>query len=185
MERLLHGLSACVRSAWVALPCPLSIADASTMDDPHPRDGGFLRWERVERLWPRLPLLPLALFALWGLGVLAVQAAGSADLCHVRRWTGHPCPTCGSTRMLYALLEGDVPRALSLNPLVFLSAAALLAFGIALLLLRVGWRLRPVLLTTRRRVLVLTALLIAALAANWVYLDRTLPPPPVVTQSAD
>ena len=43
--------------------------------------------------------------------------------CLFRAVTGIECPTCGTTRSLMALLVGDVPRALAVNPLV-----ALLAF---------------------------------------------------------
>jgi hypothetical protein len=43
--------------------------------------------------------------------------------CHFREWTGMPCLTCGSTRMLDALLAGDFVEAVMWNPLVFLGLA--------------------------------------------------------------
>ncbi len=45
--------------------------------------------------------------------------------CTFHRLTGHPCLTCGTTRLLLALARGHVGEALAWNPLV---AAGLLAF---------------------------------------------------------
>ena len=44
-------------------------------------------------------------------------------VCHFREWTGMPCLTCGSTRMLDALLAGNFVEAVMWNPLVFLTLA--------------------------------------------------------------
>ena len=43
--------------------------------------------------------------------------------CHFREWTGIPCLTCGSTRMIDALLSGSLLEAAAWNPLVFLGLA--------------------------------------------------------------
>lgn len=39
---------------------------------------------------------------------------------------GIPCPACGSTRSSYALIQGDVKKALYWHPLIFLSLAILI-----------------------------------------------------------
>lgn len=57
--------------------------------------------------------------------------------CPLRTITGIPCPMCGMTRGVTALVHGDFARALLLNP------ASYLAVALALLLL-VQWRTRKV-----------------------------------------
>jgi len=72
----------------------------------------------------------------WALfGLLAAAAVGAAVLWHVNPneagnplppcpslWlTGLFCPGCGTTRALHALLHGDLPGALAMNPLMVLS----------------------------------------------------------------
>ena len=91
-------------------------------------------------------------------------------VCFFREWTGLPCPTCGSTRMVDALLSGNVLEALSWNPLVFLGmvvfvpwvllTATRVAFGLP------GWR---IVLARRERVGLWIAAAVA-LVAGWAYL---------------
>jgi len=87
----------------------------------------------------------------WALfGLLAAAAVGAAVLWHVNPneagnplppcpslWlTGLFCPGCGTTRALHALLHGDLPGALAMNPLMVLSlppVAVLLAHELQLL----------------------------------------------------
>jgi Protein of unknown function (DUF2752) len=90
--------------------------------------------------------------------------------CRFREWTGVPCATCGSTRMIEALLHGRILEAAAWNPLVFCGvvllcswcalSAARLAFGLP------AWRL--VVGPWERRALGL--LLVAAVAADWIYI---------------
>ena len=47
-------------------------------------------------------------------------------LCTFRRITGMPCPFCGGTRSVGALLEGRFLDALTLNPLGYVSAILIL-----------------------------------------------------------
>ena len=42
--------------------------------------------------------------------------AGFAPGCVLRKTTGFHCPGCGMTRATYALLHGDLPAAVSFNP---------------------------------------------------------------------
>lgn len=133
-------------------------------------------------------------FASWGLSfrragprdrslawVLAFAAASIAALspwlpvlarfapaCPLHAWTGVPCPGCGTTRAVLALVRGDVSGALAWNPLATLA----LAFGVGAAALAPAWvALRgpmPVLvpvLPARAR-----ALLVALIALDWAYL---------------
>lgn len=65
---------------------------------------------------------PLALLATGGVVGLALMPYGqrlAAFLppCPFRSLTGVPCPTCGTTRALLALSQGQLGKALALNPM--------------------------------------------------------------------
>jgi hypothetical protein len=60
---------------------------------------------------------------VWGLFVVGALIVGrmtgqSIPTCMLRRVTGIPCATCGSTRGVLALLGGDVVQAFAFNPLI-------------------------------------------------------------------
>ncbi|MEO7478123.1 MAG: DUF2752 domain-containing protein [Lysobacteraceae bacterium] len=58
--------------------------------------------------------------------------------CPLHALTGIYCPGCGATRALYSLLQGDLPRAMTMNPLLLIA----LPF-VALMVLHIaGWRPR-------------------------------------------
>lgn len=46
-------------------------------------------------------------------------------ICPFKGMTGLPCPLCGGTRAAHALLQGDLPRAIYLNPLALPVVAGL------------------------------------------------------------
>jgi hypothetical protein len=50
--------------------------------------------------------------------VLPLQSGNEAGqgVCIIKRVTGIPCPSCGSTRAVEALLHGDLFRSLWINP---------------------------------------------------------------------
>ena len=90
--------------------------------------------------------------------------------CPFRALTGLPCLTCGGTRAMAALARGDLQAALSFNPLVSLTALALVAFACASSWQRLTRRsVLRIDLTPRERS-GLRGLAAAALAINWVYL---------------
>lgn len=119
----------------------------------------------------RLPAWAWVLLA-WA----ALVAAGAAleaftgrpvELCLFRRVTGYPCPTCGSTRSVVALLHGDLGRSFHFSPLLWVAGVLAAAW----LLVRVlrgprAWASSP---AARRWGL---GLGLAALLANWVWVLR-------------
>jgi len=88
--------------------------------------------------------------------------------CPLRIVTGIPCPACGGTAAVKALLRGDMRDAVIASPLVALVAVGLGVAAVAALL-AIPWahtiqRLpRP-----RSRLLLWSA--IGLIAANWIYL---------------
>jgi hypothetical protein len=68
----------------------------------------------------RFPFLELAL-GLAGLGaVLALHWLPDLPLCFFKASTGLDCPTCGTTRSVYALLHGHFAQAWRYNPTGYL-----------------------------------------------------------------
>ncbi len=51
-------------------------------------------------------------------------------VCRFREWTGLPCATCGSTRMIEALLHGRILEAAAWNPLMFFGVALLCSWSV-------------------------------------------------------
>ncbi len=99
-------------------------------------------------LWPRLlPLLPR---------------------CTFHRLTGHPCPTCGTTRAALALLHGHVIDAITYNPLMTVLGCAFVAGGIVAPFWALGRLPLPVIPRTAWRPLRIAA--VVAILANWAYL---------------
>ena len=52
------------------------------------------------------------------IGALALLNLNGVVICPLRRFLGIPCPTCGTTRGVFALLRGDVLEALRMQPLM-------------------------------------------------------------------
>jgi len=51
-------------------------------------------------------------------------------VCPVRLLTGLPCPGCGGTRAMGAICTGDFSTAWNLNPLAFVTCAALIIWAV-------------------------------------------------------
>ncbi|MBL4890143.1 MAG: DUF2752 domain-containing protein [Candidatus Lindowbacteria bacterium] len=83
--------------------------------------------------------------------------------------TSFPCATCGTSRMILALLEGRPIDAFMLNPLVFLSCLGLLTLGLyaALKMVRTGESVKVIL--SGRSIWFYSAL-VMTIVLNWIYL---------------
>ncbi len=129
-----------------------------------------LEWIRVSRR-PARPVWAIGLVAAWvGLVALAVylsQTTGRVvTLCWFRRLTGLPCPTCGATRGLLALLAGEGAKAWLCNPLL----ATLVVLWVVLVSVRVCFARAVRIRVSRREALLGWGALVLAILANWAYL---------------
>lgn len=78
------------------------------------------------RAWgPPLAVLGAAAAAAALLTVVDPNQPGHLPGCPFKALTGWDCPGCGSTRALWALVHGDVPRALDHNVLTVLALPVL------------------------------------------------------------
>jgi len=103
----------------------------------------------------RVELRELRIAGAAMLGVAAIRPLVPFEFvppCPLRTVTGVPCPMCGMTRGVTALVHGDFARALLMNP------ASFVAVALAVLLL-VQWR--------TRRVVIPVWVVVTALAAMW------------------
>lgn len=87
-----------------------------------PHKFGFVRDSFSRGRWWRVAAVAVtgtALSLWWRSGALAT----GPTLCPFRLLTGLPCPGCGTTRAVGALLAGDLPEAWALNPVGLLLVA--------------------------------------------------------------
>lgn len=110
------------------------------------------------------PLVGGAIAAAW------VRLELPLPICVFHAWTGLPCVTCGSTRMLRAALSGRVLEALSWNPLVFCALSVVVPWiAVSGMRLFAGRPVPHIALSSRARAQ-LALVAAAAVLANWVYL---------------
>ncbi|HXJ55152.1 MAG TPA: DUF2752 domain-containing protein [Verrucomicrobiae bacterium] len=117
----------------------------------------------------------LAGLATAGLVRLAMAWRLPLPFCVLRKFTGLPCPACGSTRSLLAWTHLDPVAAFQFNPLFCLGSV--LAGGWLLLWVTDRWtgRARAAQLERAARKLPLVWILAILAALNWVYLCFSLP----------
>jgi len=91
-------------------------------------------------------------------------------LCPLRRYTGIPCFTCGSTRAILALVSGDFKTAFLTQPLI----VSLVCFAAPVIVFNVFAAVtqkRIILMSlVRKEKIGLAIILFAATLANWLYL---------------
>ena len=128
-----------------------------------PRPGG-----------PVLLVIGLVVVVLGGFELLkgtlpVVENEAPPSLCLLKRTTGVPCPTCGSTRAVKAAARGDLLQAFDHNPLIF---TGLSLCGVVLLIrLCTGVTIRPQLTSTGWALL--GVMFVLLLLANWWWVLRS------------
>ena len=113
-------------------------------------------------IWGGLALALVALKPLW------LLLAPFMRPCLFHSLTGIPCPTCGATRCVLALLDGDLPGAAGFNPLVFAATAVFVLGGVIAPLW--AWRRGTGPRFARQIPMPVRIGLVALILANWVWL---------------
>ena len=121
-----------------------------------------------ERLWLSVAVASAVMIAL--VQVLTHEEL-HVPLCPLKTITGIPCPACGGTRAMRALIgHGDLLTAFRFNPLATIGAFAALAFLVyaAIVILFRRPRMRVLLAAPDQRWLRIAAW--TAILANWAFL---------------
>ena len=77
-------------------------------------------------LWGGVLLLGVMLASFYHM--TGISLTGILPPCLFHTFTGMDCPGCGTTRMVVALLDGELYRAFTLNPLMFVAFTVLVLF---------------------------------------------------------
>ena len=131
-----------------------------------------IKTESSTRL-PRYPWWAIGIVTIW----LILVAAGKVvsllhdapiPTCIFKRITGHPCPTCGLTRAVEAMIHIKPVDAWLFNPFFF----SLGLIWIAGLLFRMVAGRRIIVILNRREKYLVVSILMATFLWNWYYLIR-------------
>ena len=116
-----------------------------------------------QKRWPEAVYLFLVLLCVGAVFLLAYRFG--IILCPLKRFTGIPCPTCGSTRAVICALKGDFAGAFKYQPLVM---TLIIVAGPMTLVAKRSHRMRHLLALALHSPFV-WVLVCLALAANWAY----------------
>lgn len=90
--------------------------------------------------------------------------------CTFRGLVGLACPTCGATRSLVSLAQGDLGSAIALNPLVVIVVLAALAALVANLAVLAFGLPRPAVKVTAGESTAIRLFALGAVLLNWFFL---------------
>ena len=130
-------------------------------------------------VWRRMPAAGFDHELIWLAVSVTALTGGAVWLALGLMWprclflaaTGWPCLTCGATRAAIAFLHGNLPLAISWNPLAFLALCGVVVFDLYAVVVLLGRapRLRIV-DWTRTEKNIVRAAIVCAFALNWIYL---------------
>lgn len=103
-------------------------------------------------------------------GYLLLHVVGGWGFCWFKAFTGVNCPTCGLSRSILALLDGNLFAALSYNPFMLVLTIAVLIQILSPLV----FRKRLVLSLPPAGIKAGLVLLAALFLANWLYVILAL-----------
>jgi hypothetical protein len=137
--------------------------------DPGEAAAAAASGRQLGLLWGAVALILLALAPLAPLFASALP--GALPACPLKSLTGVPCPGCGTTRAALALAHFDFAAAFAVSPLAAAAWCGLIAGGLLAGALALTGRPVPSWPRFGRRgEIAWRVAVVAALAANWVYL---------------
>ena len=131
-----------------------------------------MKWElQRTRRYPHWPWWSMVAVAVWavmvGLAVIIARVfETSVTLCLLKRSTGIPCPTCGSTRAMLLLGEGRFGQAVATQPFMLVCGG----IGVLMLLFRLSFAKRIHLVESPVPRRIMWGLVTALFLVNWVYI---------------
>jgi len=108
------------------------------------------------------------LAALFVAAIIYVAHVFGFTLCPLKRLSGVPCPCCGSTRAIVALLHGDATVAFAIQPLATVVACLLVPSLLASMVLFGRCRTNAFLVSVARKRITWIVFALAILV-NWAY----------------
>ncbi len=130
-----------------------------------------IKFKDSERGDLNIPLIYFIVFGTAAIGGLVFFKLGFFPMlpCHFKEFTGHPCPTCGTTRLVLALYRFDLKSAFFYNPFVFVSGVI---FGLWALtgFFPVFFRKKLVISFSSFEKKVFLILILILFLLNWAYL---------------
>ncbi|BBB32808.1 hypothetical protein TTHT_1291 [Thermotomaculum hydrothermale] len=89
--------------------------------------------------------------------------------CQFKHFTGYPCPTCGTTRLVLSLYNFDLISAFKFNPFMFISGVL---FGLWSLtgFLPVFFKKKLSIDITKKEKKIILIIVFILFIANWIYL---------------
>jgi hypothetical protein len=108
-------------------------------------------------------------------GIIGLFHLCGVMLCPLKKYTGIPCFTCGSTRAVFELFHGNVTTAFRLQPLV-ISLHFIIAPLAAVYLYTATLQKRlPLLSLTQTEKTIFFIVILSLTLLNWAYLVRSTP----------
>lgn len=115
-------------------------------------------------------LVALALAAYGAMAGALLLTRDYLWACPFLHFTGLPCPACGGTRSVSAMLAGDLPLALSWNPLMATGVLGAVLFMVYVAVVRLFGLPRVRVLSSADERCWFARGLLVMLLGNWVYL---------------
>ena len=101
------------------------------------------------------------------------KKASNTQICFIKKTTGLPCPSCGSTRSVLSIINGDFLKALLINPLGFFVSIIMIVLPIWITI--DVFRKRRTLYITYEKIeniikkKTISSLLVAFILVNWIW----------------
>ncbi len=128
----------------------------------------FEKYNKGEINIPLIYFLVLAFSALTGFIIVKFGLMPHMK-CQFKEFTGYPCPTCGTTRLVLSLYNFDLLSAFKYNPFMFVFGVFLGLWSLSGFLPILVQKKLVILITKREKKLILI-LIIVFFFLNWLYL---------------
>ncbi len=128
----------------------------------------LVRYEKGEI---NIPLIYFLVFSFSGLIAFALFRCGLLPTfkCQFKEFTGHPCPTCGTTRLVLSIFQFKIRDAFLFNPFMFVSGVI---FGLWTLtgFLPLFFKKKLIVQFGKREKKVIVIIIAIMFLLNWAYL---------------